>query len=63
MALDYRGFYASVENDYETLQMYDIDEEENEISCWIESRVGEVSAAAIRFNAMSSLRHVRTTAV
>ena len=49
MALDYRGFYASIENHYGTIQMYDIDEDENVISCWIESKVEEVSVL-IRFN-------------
>ena len=29
---------------YETIQMYDIDEDDDVISCWIESTVGEVSA-------------------
>ena len=47
MALKYRGFSASIENMEETIQMYDIDEDDDVISCWIESKVGEVSASDV----------------
>lgn len=44
MPLRHKNFSASIETDVDTLEMYDVEEDDDgtEVVCWIESKVGQV---------------------